>query len=226
MISQEINVDNATRKTAYWSAFIILTSFIVYIICFIGILLTSEMFTWTTIHDYIDYVRHTSQTFADVARTFMILMSIAYLILIHVIHEFAQINKKLFSRISISFGIAFMLCVSIHYFVQISAVHFAVNEENFNALEHFVQANPHSVFSSINMLGWTLFLGLSSLFILPSIDRKYKLLRLGFLLNGINSLLGLFAFVFDIIPILAFTAYIGLGAFIIMIAIGAMKRFR
>ncbi|MBT3933261.1 MAG: hypothetical protein HOD63_02385 [Bacteroidetes bacterium] len=226
MKTLETNMSNSTQKLGYWSAIVILTTFIIYIICFVGILTTSPLFIWTKIDDYIAYTQNNNMFFAELAKFFMLLMGIAYVVLISAFHEFAEKDKKIFSRISLSFGIAFMITICIHYFVQISAVRFALSDGNTMGLEHFIQANPHSITSSINMLGWTVFFGLSSLFLVPIFDKSNKLLRISFLMNGINGLLGAFAFVFNIIPILAFTAYIGLGAFVFLFSIGSIRFFR
>jgi hypothetical protein len=57
--------------------------------------------------------------------------------------------------------------VGMHDFRQITAVRLNVVAGRVEGLEHFVQANPYSILSAINMLGWSVFLGLASLFVGP-----------------------------------------------------------
>lgn len=223
MSTLNIESKKYAKTIGIWASYIIIVTFIIYIICFVGILLTSPLFVWTNLNDYIGYVQNNNMFLAEFAKFTMMVMGFCYVILINALHEFASIERKIFSRISLSFGTAFMIAISIHYFVQISGVRLSLADGNINGLEHFVQANPHSIISSINMLGWTILLGISSFFMVAVFDIKHKLLRISFLASGINGLLGGFAFVFDIIEILAFTMYLGLGACVLLFSIGSIR---
>jgi hypothetical protein len=107
--------------------------------------------------------------------------------------------------LALSFGIMFALLTSMFYFVQLSTVRQSLLHGQPEGLEWFVQANPASVLLAINMLGWTLFLGLASLFISPVFTggRLEAVIRYAFLVNGIVCLLGGISFVLNI-PVLIF----------------------
>lgn len=44
------------RKLGFWAAITAFLTFVVYTICFIAIFLTSPLFTWTTLADYVAYI--------------------------------------------------------------------------------------------------------------------------------------------------------------------------
>lgn len=215
-----------------WSAIICLTSFIVWIISFTGIAIQSPLFYWTNIEYYIDYYKSNSQFFQYLAKSFMIIFSLSYMILTIVFYEFTTTERKILAKIAIVFSIMFALVSSIHYFVQISSVRFAIAENEYSGLEHFLQSNPTSFLSSANMLGWTLFLGLSSLFMYLSFIPKSlaKGLRLGLLINAISCFSGGIGYLFqiDLLTFVFMNLAIGLGFFMITISsikfINALKR--
>jgi len=92
-----------------------------------------------------------------------------------------------------------------NYFVQFSVVRLSILKGQFEGLEQFVQWNPNSAFYSLNLLGWTLFLGLSSFFIAPIFlkEKKGNLIKWLLILNGITCVLGTVAVVFEIMIYLA-----------------------
>ncbi|HOS15576.1 MAG TPA: hypothetical protein PKX15_00915 [Bacteroidales bacterium] len=218
-------------NTGLWSAIICLTAFIVWIISFTGIAIQSPLFYWTNMEDYIDYINSNSQFFQYLAKSFMIIFSLAYMILTIVFYEFITTERKILAKIAIVFSIMFALVSSIHYFVQISSVRFAIAENEYSGLEHFLQSNPISFLSSVNVLGWTLFLGLSTLFMyLGFISTSgAKGIRLGLLISAISGIFGGIGHLFqiDILTFVCLNLGIGLAFFIITISsIGFINRLK
>lgn len=218
-------------NTGLWSAIICLTAFIVWIIPFTGIAIQSPLFYWTNMEDYIDYINSNSQFFQYLAKSFMIIFSLAYMILTIVFYEFITTERKILAKIAIVFSIMFALVSSIHYFVQISSVRFAIAENEYSGLEHFLQSNPISFLSSVNVLGWTLFLGLSTLFMyLGFISTSgAKGIRLGLLISAISGIFGGIGHLFqiDILTFVCLNLGIGLAFFIITISsIGFINRLK
>ncbi|MBN1970402.1 MAG: hypothetical protein JW870_13625 [Candidatus Delongbacteria bacterium] len=208
-----------------WSAIICLTSFIVWIISFTGIAIQSPLFYWTNIENYIDYYKNNSQFFQYLAKSFMIIFSMAYMILTIVFYEFTTTERKILTKIAIVFSIMFALVSSVHYFVQISSVRFAIVENEYSGIEHFLQSNPISFISSVNMLGWTLFLGLSTLFtylglILNSVTKG---LRLGLLINVISCFLGGIGYLFQIDLLTFVFMNLGIGLGFIMLTVSSIR---
>jgi hypothetical protein len=219
-------------NTGLWSAIICFAAFIIWIASFIGIAIQSPLFYWTNIKDYINYLNNNSQFFQYLAKSFMIIFSLAYMILTIVFYEFTTLERKIYSKIAIVFSIMFALVSSIHYFVQISSVRMAIAENEYSGLEHFLQSNPTSFLSSVNMLGWTLFLGFSNLFMYIGFIQKSgtKGIRLGLLINSVSCILGGIGYLFqiDLLTFVFMNLGIGLGFIIITVSsirfINTLKR--
>jgi len=219
-------------NTGLWSAIICLTAFIIWIIAFTGIAIQSPLFHWTNIEDYIYYVKNSNQFFQYLAKSFMIIFSLGYMILAIVFYEFTIAERKILVKIAIVFSIMFALVSSIHYFVQISSVRFAIAENEYSGLENFLQSNPTSFLSSVNMLGWTLFLGLSTLFMYIGLTPKSgtKGIRLGLLMNAFSCIFGGIGYLFqiDLLIFVFMNLGVGLAFFILTISsirfINALKR--
>ena len=201
-------------RLGFWSALLSAATFVVFTVCFVAILITSPLYTWTNVQDYVSYVNHYGQFFQELARLMMLLFAPLFVVLLQSIHEYAAAERKLLSRIAIGFGVAFAALISINYFVQISAVRLAVNAGEIAGLEYFLQANPYSMLSAINMLGWTLFLGLASLFVAPIFGggRLEHVIRIAFMFNGVFCLLAGVGYVFEIVILVFLTIDLGMGA--------------
>jgi len=214
-------------NTGLWSAILCLTSFVVWIISFTGIAISSPLFYWTNLEEYIDFVNNNNQFFQYLAKSFMIIFALGYMVLLFVFYEFVGIQRQLLAKIAIAFSLMFALLTTVHYFVQISAVRFAFIEEQFSGMEHFIQAKPTSVMSSVNMLAWTIFLGLSSLFMYFSFvpDSVTKSVRLGLLINSISCFFAGIGFLFQVDLITFISINLGVGVAFFMITISAIRFF-
>lgn len=221
-------MNNIILRTGKLSAIICLVSFIVWVVSFIGIAVQSPLFYWTNIEDYIQYFNSNSQFFQYLAKTFMIIFSLAYMVLTMVLYEFTSTERKILSKIAIVFSVMFALLSSVHYFVQISSVRFAISDKAYSGLEHFLQSNPASFSSSLNMLGWTLFLGLSSLFLYLGLKNivQAKGLKIGLLINAISCLFGGIGFILRIDILTFIFMNLGIGAAFFIITISGIKFFK
>jgi hypothetical protein len=137
------------------------------------------------------------------------------------IHDIAKDEQKILTRIAFAFAAIFAALIGLHYFVQISAVRVNVEKSHLDGLEHFLQSKPDSAISAVNMLGWSLFLGLSSIFIAPifSGNKLENALKRLFLLNGIFCLLGGIGYVFENVPIVFLTINFGMGGCVTAISV-------
>jgi hypothetical protein len=85
--------------------------------------------------------------------------------------------------------------------VQISAVRLNLNRDTTDSLVQFIQAMPDSAMAAINMLGWTLFFGLSQLLLAPvfAVGRRRlrRTLRAVMAFSGVNCLLGGVGYLLD-----------------------------
>ena len=131
-------------------------------------------------------------------------------------------------KISIIFALAFAVLTSLHYFVQLSSVRLNIEKGNFEGLEHFVQANPISIITSIDMLGWILFLGLSSFFIFPIFtgNRLNRIIRYSFIINGLSCFIAGIRYIFKIDILTFIFINSGVGGAVITMTISSIKLFR
>ena len=215
-------------KIGFWSAILLALTFIIWIVCFVEIAMTSPLFYWTNLPDYITFFQTNSQTFQNIAKFFMLLFGPIYVVFINSFYDYASDEKKVLVRLSLLFGIAFAVLSSLHYFVQLTSVRLNIEHGQFAGLEHFVQANPNSIMTSIDMLGWTLFLGLSSLFIFPIFtgDRLNKIIRYAFIANGFSCILAGIGYVFQIDLITFLFVNLGVGGAVLTLTIASIKLFK
>jgi len=217
---------NISYQIGFWSAIVLIIAFAVWIISFVGIALTSPLFIWTNLSDYIDHMHMNKHFFQNLAYVFMLLAGPVYVLLLNGFYDHTEDSKKVLVRIGIQFALAYAILSSLHYFVQIGAVRFNLISGNYEEIEVFLQANPLSVMTSIVMLGWTLFLGLSSLFMFPVFNGNNKVLKWAFLINGVSCMIAGVGYVFQIDALTFLFANLVTGGAIMAISIASVKFFR
>jgi hypothetical protein len=215
-------------KLGYWASLVCIATFVVWTVCFMAIFKINPIFEWTNLADYINYTSNYNQSFKYLAQAAMLLFAPAFLIMLHSINDFASEDKKILSRISISFATIFAACIGIHYFIQISSVRLSIAKGQIAGLEQFIQGNPISGIAGINMVGWTLFFSLSSFFIAPIFagNRLNKVIKYAFISNGIVCMLGGVGYVFDNIALIFLTINLGMGAATLTATIALLIFFR
>lgn len=219
-------MNHLSAKLGFWAAVGCVVTFVVFTVCFVAILATSPLFIWTNMADFVAYAEQNGRFFQYLAQFSMLVFGILFVALLNSIHEGAPPDKKILSRNSLSFGLIFAALTGINYFVQISAVRINLAKGHLAGLEQFLQANPDSAISAINMLGFTVFFGLSSLFVAPvfgdgEAGRLEQVIKVAFLLNGIFLLVAGVSFLFQWLVPLFLTINIGMGG-AVMVATGAL----
>jgi hypothetical protein len=220
-------MNTISYKIGYWSALLLIVSFAAWIVCFTAIALTSPLFLWTNLQDYLNFTQSHSQVFQNIAKCFMLLFGPLFVLFINGFYEYATEQKKTYVRISLLFATAFAILSSLHYFVQLSAVRLNIAHGDTSALEQFVQANPNSFMTAADMTAWTLFLGLSAVFIVPVFngDRLSKVIRYAFLATGLSCFLGGIGYVFQIDVMTFFFINIGTGGALMTASIASLRLF-
>jgi len=186
-------------RLGMWSAFLIAADFILYTVCFVAILMSPPIFVWTTLADYAAYTTMHASFFRDAAMYLMLIFGPLFVVLLSALHEYARDEQKILTRISTAFGLAFAVLVGINYFVQLSIVRQSVLHGQLTGLEQVLQANPMSAMTGLNMLGWSLFLGLASLFAAPIFagGRLEKAIKVALIINGLCCLLGGLSYLYE-----------------------------
>ncbi len=220
--------NSLSLKLGYWSASLAALTFLVFIVCFVSIIVTGPPFTWTNLNNYIKHLNENNQIFLYIAQVAMLLFGPLYIIIVSSIYDYAPAGRKVLAQIGLSFGIIFTVLIGMSYFIQLSVIRLNLAREVLDGLEFFIMVNPSSIILAILMLGWTLFFGLSSLFIAPifSGGRLENTIKIAFLANGIFCLLGGVGFVFDI-KVLVFAAInFGMGAAVMVATIALTHLFK
>jgi hypothetical protein len=225
---------NATRpnrlavRFGFWSAVLAAGTFILFTICFVAVFLNPPLFVWTNFADYATSAKQNQSIFKSLAQLSMLVFAPLYVIMINSIHEVAPPAKKVATRLGLAFGLLFAALVGGFYFVQLSAVRLSVMKDQLAGLEQIVQANPYGMLSALNMLGWTLFFGLSSLFVAPAFagSRLSNFIRWLFVINGVMCLLGGIGYALEITTLVFFTINFGMGGAVILLTIALCVYFR
>jgi len=221
-------MNKISLKLGYWSGMISALTFIIWIISFVGIAVTSPLFIWTNMADYLEFINSNSQFFQYLAKSFMIVFSVSFLILMISIGELVNPERKVLARSSIIFTILFSLLSSLHYFIQVSSVRWAIENNNLEGIQHFLQADPQSFMVAANMLGWTLFLGLSTLFMALALkgEQGYKLIRIALIINGLSCFLGGLGYLTQIDLITFFFINIGVGVSLLVFTVSFARMIK
>jgi hypothetical protein len=217
-----------SSKIGFWSSLTLLLTFIIWIVCFTCIAATSPLFIWTDLNHYIDFFRSNNQFFQNIAKFAMLIFGPVYVMLINSFHDRSSAERKTLSRLGLLFGLVFATLSCIHYFVQLSSVRINLEKGIISGMEHFVQANPLSIMTSIDMLGWTLFLGLSSLFTALSINDNTlltKWIRGAYYLNTISCFIAFIGYLLQIDLLTFIGVNIGIGGAMIIVSGASLKLF-
>ncbi|HHV63784.1 MAG TPA: hypothetical protein GXX46_01700 [Peptococcaceae bacterium] len=158
----------------------------------------------------------------------MIVYGVSFVIQVCSIEEIAVGTKKYYAKLAELFGIGFLTLISINYFVQISTVRMQINIGQTNGLEQFIQANPISLMAAINMLGWTIFFGLSCVFAGLALGNAKieKVIKYAFLANGIMMFLCVTAYLLDKSVVVFICMNLGMGAAILIATVSLCNLFK
>ena len=131
-------------------------------------------------------------------------------------------------RVAVHFAIAFSALISINYYVQISSIRLQIASNQADGISQFVQSNPNSFISAVNLLGWTLFLGMACFFASMAMGKSHteRVMKYSFLSNAFMMLSSSISYIFSITIIQALFMFIGLGAAIIIESIAMCIYFK
>lgn len=188
-----------TAQIGFVSAIMAITAIAVYMVCFFAILVVNPITVWSTFDAYLAQQRAYNQSFIYAAQATMLLFPLLYLLMVNCVHDQTPVTQSVLTRAACALALGFAVLAGMHYWVQISAVRLNLNKGTTDGLIQFIQAKPDSALAAINMLGWTVFFGLSQLTLAPAISgrRLNRALRLVLVVNGVNCLLGGVGYLLD-----------------------------
>ena len=201
-------------KIGYWMSIISLFLFFIYTACFIIILFVNEPFIWTNVRAFAAYEANSQSLYKYIGMGCMILYTCAFVVMVASIHSHIKAEKQFIYNITLIFSIAFCITVSIGYFVQLSATRLQLQDGLIDGLVQFTQSFSHSAINAINMLGWTLFYALASLFFsfLFNSSPHGRAARIACRLNAAMMFVGMVGYISDNYSVLLITMNFGLGA--------------
>jgi len=216
-----------SARLGFWSALLGAATFAIFTLCFVIIATSGPLFRWTNLPDYLDTVNRSSQLFKHVAQLCMLLFAPLFVVLVNSVHDYASGEQKALTRIATHLATGFAVLVGLHYFVQLGPVRFSIRSGEVEGLAPFLQANPISVILGVNMLGWTLFFGLSSLFLAPvfSAGGVERVIRISFLVNGICCLGAGLSYLLQIEFLLFLLINLGMGGAVTVMTISLAVLF-
>lgn len=222
---------SSSARLGFWSATFMVVAFIVFTGAFVAIALNPPLYTWNGLPGYLTYVTSVPQSFQHIARFTMLAFGPLYVVVLNSIYDHTkeeEPERETSARLALLFGLGFAILIGINYFTQLSSVRLSVAHGETAGLEQVIQANPYSAVAGINMLGWTLFFGLSSLFVAPVFTgtRLERIIRYAFLANGLMVLLGGIGYLFDLTPLVFITMNLGMGATVLVASTGLALWFR
>lgn len=222
---------NSINKTILkWSSITCILTFLIWIFSFIAISLREPLFFWSGIEDYIKYIHSNDQVFQNLAKAFMLVFAIAFFVLVSALSEYSSNERKLAGKLATGFALGFLILSGMHYFVQVTAVRWAEMPSDLIAIEQFLQAKPTSAMSSVNMLAWSIFLGLSALFLYVSIkgipgSRQIRISNMILMVSAFMTTIG-FLSQTDILTFIGVNLGAGGGLLYLSIASLRMSSFR
>ncbi len=209
-----------------WSAGLLASVLIVYTLSMIGLILAHPA-QWTGLADYVAATAAPWHRYLTVGEACVFLAAPLYLVMTNCILEQAEGAQRFLVRVGVCFAVIATVLGSISYFVQLGPVRLSIEHGELAGLEQLVQVNTHSAMYSLAILGWTLFLGLSSLFVAFAFGegRLGRLIRWAFLVNGASCLLGTVGYLGEA-PLLNLLYLGGMGTSMIVLSISLAVHFR
>lgn len=213
-------------RLGLWAARLITVSFLLYTAAYVIIVALFPIPHWSGLSDFSNSIQEPWYIIFTICQILAFITAPLFIILINSIYDYTEGSKKVLARASLFFTIIFAALSSIHYFIQFSTVRLSILQNQLQGLEHFIQLNPVSAIAAVNLLGWTLFFGLSSLFIYPVFGNSSleKVLKYSFLANGIFCIIGAIGYILNI-PVLQLLFFNGMGIAVIIIGITSSLLF-
>ncbi len=197
----------------FWAALGAALTLLVFSVCLVAVLLVQPLYLWDGLAGYLAYARANPPLLARLAQLMLLLLGPLLVLLLSSIHELCAVEQRPLTRASLCFGLAFAALTGSHYVVQLTAVPAAVRSGSYAGLEQIVQANPYSAMSAINMLGWTLCLGLATLLAAAAFSGSGapRVIRVSLLVCGASCLLGGVGYGLEQAALVFVTINLGMG---------------
>jgi hypothetical protein len=151
------------------------------------------------------------------------LLAPTFVTLMACIHSYASEERKMFSRVALSFALVYATVVMTDYFIQFTVVIPSLLSGETGGLSLFTQYNPHGIFIALEALGYLMmtaaFLFAAPVFQGGRIERSIRWLFVGSFVPALGSFVALALLRYDIV---AFEVTILTIDWIVLIASGVL----
>jgi hypothetical protein len=162
--------DSSARGSAiqlgFWAA--ILTVFVAAVFAAVGMATPARSGPFCqsacVAYPYVDVVRFIPGDYLWLLPGF--LLAPIFVVLMACIHAYAAEGTKIFSRIGLSFAVAYAVVIMVNYFVQFTVVTPSLQSGETQDLSLFTQYNPHGLFIALEALAY-LMMSVALLFAAP-----------------------------------------------------------
>ena len=131
---------DSIKKVGTISSVIALASFVVYMLCFIAILFVNEPYIWQGFEHFIEYEKTSITVFKYIGMACMLVYSLAFFSAVACVGLRVDGEKRLYAKLSQGNAIAFMICVCIAYFVQLTATRMQLLSGNAEGILQYTQS--------------------------------------------------------------------------------------
>lgn len=150
---------------------------------------------------------------------------VSYVIQIVCLREYAPPEKKVWASLSALFALGFAVLTGS---ITLSSSRRCGSRSRSGSMRELIQivmSYPISAAAAVNMLGWTVFSGLGSLFISFSLGSE-KACRWSFFINGVVMLVGCIGYATDWFTVTFFCMYLGLGGTVFAMSVARFVLYR
>jgi hypothetical protein len=218
-------MDKPLYRLGFAASLLATIAILLFPVCFTLIAAQGPLYTWEGLEHFVDYAQTQGQFWQHLAYLAMLVFSLVFLVMLHLFYELSPPGRKFLARLAISFGLGFAILSVAHYFLQLTVVRFNLEAGTTGWIEPFLQANPLSFSIGLDMMGWSLFLGLASLFAAGALEgqsRLEKIIYWSLLLNGLFALLALVGYAWQILILLFLSINLAVGGALTVLSISTM----
>ena len=175
------------RKLGLWSVIGLTVVGYLYAALYLLFAILFPMQVWNGMADFASYFSGAYAIMFTIIQICAFSISLLMFLFGAVVYQAAPQGKKAIGLAGFGATAVFFTFSCFHYVVQWTSVRAGLHSGNLAGLDMFVMSNFDSPLSVVNVIGWTLLLGIASLCFTASFPGggRMKAIRAGFLMNGL-----------------------------------------
>jgi hypothetical protein len=192
--------DHLARLIAEYSLLSIFVLFSVYTAAYLVLTIRFKIPRWTTACDFQEGKKEPWFKLLTLCQALAFLTPLSFVGFVASVEAATTPDHTVLADLALAASIAFAVLSSVYYFVQFTLAGRDVSNDDGSGMEHLFQLNPGAVFTSVNILGWTLFFGIACLCLAPLFHGSAGRNAFGALLlaNGVVCFAGLAGYLWKV----------------------------